>query len=382
MGGLMQRMRDERGVSAVVVGISLVALFGAALLSVDAGTLFTARRGMVTATDTAALSGARAAVGTLTGGNCTTDVRNEVLSRLQEQQPDATLVACTLNPVPSSLGKAGYITVDARRAVELKFGGVLGLGAQSAFSSTSVQYGYPTGAGGLRPIGICIDNPHIQEWLVYKALLSDGDLTNDSAAELAYNLHEGTLDHPSYDTQFPGAGVVHRIYFNTDNAQDCGGSAAAGNWGWMDFNGGSNTNTDTREWLRNGYPGDVAVHVPVPACDTHDPDDGCLNGTTGDKGNAMNTELAHLTNNEIHFYIPIFEYGLDVGNTVVFTIKAFVGAIMRGYQHGANGYFDIEFYDAILQGGCCSSTGISTGAVATKICAVDHDDESEAARCS
>src|SRR2546427_12837476 len=52
-------MRDERGISAVVVVVSLIALFGAAVLSIDAGSAWATRRKIVTATDAAALAAAR-----------------------------------------------------------------------------------------------------------------------------------------------------------------------------------------------------------------------------------------------------------------------------------------------------------------------------------
>jgi Flp pilus assembly protein TadG len=388
--GIRTKLRDERGISAVVVAIGMVAVFSGAVLSVDAGTLFTARRGMVTATDTAALTGARAAIGVTTTGPCPGAVQTAVTNRLLEQQPDATLVDCTLNPAPTANGKAGYLTVDARRAVPLKFGAVLGLGAQSAFSSTSVAYGYPTGAAGLRPIGICIENGHIQEWLTLKQILSDVDPGNDAVAQAAYNALKGTQPpsvdpnpHPNYNATFPAAGVVHRVYFEKDNGGNCGPlGEAAGNWGWMDFNGGSNTNADTRDWLQFGYAGGVGIHVPVPWCTDHDPPDGCLNGQTGDKGNAMDSELGYLTTNQIKFYVPIFDTAVANGNNVAFTIRAFVGVILRGYSHGNDGYFDVEFYDAIFTGGCCSDTGVPTGALATKICAIDHDPVSESTRCT
>ena len=397
--GWFGKVRDERGVSAVVVAVSLVALFGAAVLSVDAGALFTARRNMVNATDSAALTGAREAIGHTSGGACPTDVETVVVARLVEQDPNAELVACTLNP---STDKVGYITVDARRDVELRFGGILNLGTHGAFSSTSVRYGFPTGAAGLRPIGICINNDHIQEWLNLKQILDDAFPENDAAALSSYNLLKGILPpntpgdpglnpHPNYNGTFADAGVVHRIFFNRANAQgSCGDTAAEGNWGWLDYNcppSCANPNTDLREWVQFGYSGQVNIHEPTPLCTSVDLLDGCVNGQTGSRGVAMDDELDHLVDNEIRFYIPIFDGADGGGENVVFTVRAFVGLILRGYKSTGNEndrYLDVEFYDAIIQGGCCSNTGISTGTLVTKICAVDHDADgvTEADRCT
>ena len=52
---LLQRINsDEKGISAVVLAVTLIGLFGAAVLSVDAGSLWTARRNIITASDAAA----------------------------------------------------------------------------------------------------------------------------------------------------------------------------------------------------------------------------------------------------------------------------------------------------------------------------------------
>jgi hypothetical protein len=82
--------------------------------------------------------------------------------------------------------------------------------------------------------------------------------------------------------------------------------------------------------------------------------------------------------------VPIFDFADGPGNNANFTIRAFVGVILRGYRStpSSGSYFDVEFYDAIINGGCCSDTGIPTGAIATKICGVDHDSQTEATRCS
>src|SRR5437867_1812948 len=60
---MMSRLskKDERGIAAVIVAISLAALFGALLLSVDAGNLWQTRRNLITATDATALDRAREA---------------------------------------------------------------------------------------------------------------------------------------------------------------------------------------------------------------------------------------------------------------------------------------------------------------------------------
>lgn len=395
--------KDERGISAVVVGVSLVALFGALVLSLDAGQLFTARRGMVTATDTAALTGARAAVGLVTPGTvaCPPAIEAQVVAMLQKQEPGSTLDACTLN---ASSPTRGYVTVDARRPVDLRFGAVLGLGKQSAFSSSSVRYGYLTGAEGLRPIGICLSNPHIQEWLTLQTILRDGDTSNDAAAQVVYNAIDDVpwlgapIDNPHPTSLYASAtGPVHRIFFSRPNAQSCSSDDdiqdAAGNWGWQDFNAGSNSENENEDWLMRGFGGEVSVWDPdvIPdsdpnnaACSIHDASDGCIQGTTGSRGNSISQEMEALIAGAIKFHVPIFDRAVLQGGNTIFTIRAFVGVIVRGYNvTGAeeDRYFDVEFYNAVLSGSCCADQGEPGSALTTTICAVDHDDVATATRC-
>ncbi|HVL32592.1 MAG TPA: hypothetical protein VM600_03320, partial [Actinomycetota bacterium] len=55
----LRALRREDGVSAVIVAVSLTAIFGSAVLSVDAGSVWRQRRSIITDTDAAALAAAR-----------------------------------------------------------------------------------------------------------------------------------------------------------------------------------------------------------------------------------------------------------------------------------------------------------------------------------
>ena len=330
---------------------------------------------MVTATDASALNGASVAQqsGLTTTGPCTGAVQTAVTTLLTDNQPSATLDACTVFPKNT---KNGYITVDARKPVSAIFSGVLGIGSSSAFSSTSVEYGFPTGASNLRPMGICILNDHVQEWLA----LQNGTMTPSQYAAL-----KGTTDHPA---TYPTSGVVHRIYFDKQNAQSCGADAASGNWGWQDFNNGGNSSSDLKNWIQNGYSGIVGIHKPVPVCaaSTYDPANGCIPGTTGSKGTSGDTQLQYLVDNHVHFSVPLFDsvvYG--TGGNATFTIRAFLGVILWGFQDSGqetSRYLDVEFTSIQLEGNCCDSSQQDTGAFATFICSTDHDPAGAAARCT
>ena len=55
----MRRLSEERGVTSVVVAVCIIALVGAAMLTVDAGNLWSTRRTIITGTDAAVLDAAQ-----------------------------------------------------------------------------------------------------------------------------------------------------------------------------------------------------------------------------------------------------------------------------------------------------------------------------------
>lgn len=396
--------REERGISTVVVVVSLLGLFGALVFSLDSGNLWASKRSMVIATDAAALVGATTAKNNAitTGPACPQVVLNAVTTQLTANQPTATLDACTIFPTNA---QSGYITVDARKPVSTRFAGVFGFGDQSAFSSTSVAYGFCTACSNLRPTALCVGNDHVQEWINLQNLKTDSDNHPGDATKLAayqtaltnYNALPTTkpTDHPTYS----GAGVVHRVYFNKQNAQGCGANAAAGNWGMIDFENGANGNclNNDMQWGYygnlpncNGGPGEVGIYPNDPnvtPCATVDDLNGCVNGNTGSPSTGQGgTGLDYLKTNGIHFTVPLFGAPSAVGATTIFPVKGFVGMRLWGYNiTGANDsrYLDVEFLTVQLQGKCCSSSnGNEPGAFSAVICSTDHDPVSAATRCT
>src|SRR5688500_14428222 len=141
MGGnrFTRRARDERGMTAVTVSIVLLAFFAAATLSVDAGNLWQTRRSMVTATDAAALAEAQLAAINNTSPYTSTcaGTYNTVL----EQNAGSNVYDRTCTVYSNGDG-TGYITVEARKPAETRFGGVIGVGDTAAVSSSSAMWGY------------------------------------------------------------------------------------------------------------------------------------------------------------------------------------------------------------------------------------------------
>lgn len=164
---LHRRLHDERGVAAVVVAVSLMALFGAAILTLDAGSLWATRRNVITGTDAAALDAAYYfnTVGSPCDPGAITSAENSATNVLTTNNPEAihnpaatpngfevtTAVPCgTASYIP---GKVRY---DALLTADQSFSGLFNVSDPKAFSSSTAAWGYITAIGqGLRPIAIC-----------------------------------------------------------------------------------------------------------------------------------------------------------------------------------------------------------------------------------
>lgn len=358
------KRRDELGASAVVVAVSLVAIFGAALLAIDTGLLWRQRRVILTATDAAALAEARAAAlapvpVTSCGGLWTTYVARNAGS-------SAEPISCTVRP--GTIAGAGSVEVQARTTSPVRFGGVLGVADGKPFASSIARYGFITEAEGLRPMGICVQNVHVAEWLAYR---------NGTLPASVYNALRGSgPGHPVY----AGAGVVHRISYTKDNPAACG--SAPGNWGFFDYNGGANSNADLVNWILYGYYGN---RVGIGDCNAEDGSVGePCSADTGSAGGSIQGALNQILGTQ--FAVPVFDLATGSGGTTTYRISHFIGVIMRGFRvmgAEAQRYLDLEFVNLVLEGNCCSYVppGVDTGIRSVRLCSVDHDPISETIRC-
>lgn len=233
---------DERGISAVVVVVCLVAIFGAAMLSVDAGSLWTTRRTIVTGTDASVLdaadyfNGAFASQG-LTASACDSstwsNVEQHATTVLTDNSPSAlhnstvTPGGFTVTPAPTvDCNNApsyvpGKVRYDGRLIANQTFSKLFGFYQPKAFSSSTAAWGYITGLGkGLRPIAICDqralentvpgganlppapdapDYPHYHLWRLLNLPTSDPN----HITQAQYDSYWGSDDTGSNDAQYP-----------------------------------------------------------------------------------------------------------------------------------------------------------------------------------
>jgi Flp pilus assembly protein TadG len=316
--------RDERGAVAVFVAICAVMLFGFAAYAIDAGNAWQTRRNIVTASDAAAL----AAAGEYSTGAASSagDCADVAAGYLSSNVDGATLLACD----PEGIGQdSGYVTVQGQTTANYTFAGIFGIDDSDIDSITTAEWGIPSGVSGLRPFGLCLHaNPQLAAWL---------------------NLPTGPA----------GQSAPITITYGKSQPDPCG-SNVPGNWGVMDFDGGANSNADTKDWTLNGYPGEITIPSTV-------------HGDTGAFSNSLNSELNALRTSGAFFGLPVFDSATGNGSNARFGVVAVVFVklidfVTTGSQ--ADRSLTLVFDRGVLQGRCCG-TGIDTGARSLRICDVN-----------
>jgi hypothetical protein len=309
---------DEQGAVAVIVAILLVSLFGFVAFALDTGNTWQTRRHLITATDSASLAAAREFALGNDGCAGTDDAYVEL------NFPGSSVETCERG----GSGSTGYVTVGATHDVEWNFARIFGLNGKTVRSSTTAAWSIPAGLTGLRPLGLCSETPALQTWL-------------------------------NYPTGPTGPSGTIRIFYNKELPDQCG-DTAPGNWGVQDFNGGSNSNNETRSWMANGYDGMVFKNTWSP-------------GNTGAFSNSLNSELSDLVDQT--FLLPIFDDVSGNGSNAQFHIIDFVGVKLIGYRATgaeAQRYLDLQFQLLVAQGQCCDRGGSFTGVSIVHICSVDR----------
>lgn len=357
--------RDERGAAAIVVSLSLVAVMAAGMLSIDAGMLWSQRRTILTGTDAAALDEARR-VALVAAPPATCDPSWTTLVT-RNGGPEAEPLSCS---IVRSAGGRTSVEVQARLRSQVGFGHAVGVGDQKAFSSSMARIDPAVVMmEKLRPMGVCTENAHLTEWLSY---------LNGTMSASAYNAQRGVLPlHPAY----PDTGVVHRVMYTKDQPTACG--EAPGNWGLVDFNGGSTGTPELRTWILNGYTGH---RIAVDDCNADNATAGeWCPASTGAFSGSIESALTSIIG--VTFPLPLFDRVVGTGSGATYHLIGFLGVKLHGFQVSgteAGRYLDLEFVTLTAKNQCCVKPGvpaIDAGIRAVRLCSADHDPISESTRC-
>ena len=191
------RRIGSRGQALILYALALVCVLGFVALAIDVGYAYGQRRQAQNAADAAALAGARALA-------------------LGESVQDAVdnLAAHNGMQVKSIAVNGARVSVQTERAFKTFFASALDQKQWKVSAAATAAYGSPAGVNGLFPLAI-------------------------KDREFVYGT-EYTLfgDEPNPPGQF---------------------KLGPGNFGWLDFNGGSNGTPELADWILNGYQGTISV---------------------------------------------------------------------------------------------------------------------------
>jgi hypothetical protein len=181
----LRRRNEEHGATAVIVVLSLVALIGLIVLTVDVGQLLYKRRSMVNASDAAALAAAQSCAGLKDS-----DVPETMADTYAAS--NATSVITALPNIVDVEGcdgpPYGHVTVEYGSNQDLFFAGVLGFDGPAQVRTQATAGWGPTGGGNPLPIVVYTGqdqgNCDIQEGIgpdVECYLWYDNDMFNQSS---------------------------------------------------------------------------------------------------------------------------------------------------------------------------------------------------------
>ncbi|HEX5936921.1 MAG TPA: pilus assembly protein TadG-related protein [Actinomycetota bacterium] len=150
------RLRDEeRGATAVIVVLSLIALFGMIVLTVDVGQLLFKRRAMVNASDAAALAAAQSCAGL-----DDTDVPEGMADAFAlDNVSVANSGAANIIDIAGCDGPPfGHVTVEYEMQQNLFFAGVLGFDGPAAVRTQATAGWGPAGEANPLPVVVYTGN--------------------------------------------------------------------------------------------------------------------------------------------------------------------------------------------------------------------------------
>ena len=137
---------DERGATAVIVVLTLIALLGMIILTVDVGQLLYKRRAMVNASDAAALAAAQSCAGLADSDDPGAMANAFAVDNVSVATGGITdMVGCDGPPF-------GHVTVEYGMDQGLFFAGVLGFDGPAAVRTEATAGWGPTGAANPLPI--------------------------------------------------------------------------------------------------------------------------------------------------------------------------------------------------------------------------------------
>lgn len=338
---------DQQGATSILMLLAIFVLFGSAMIAIDAGSIWTARRHLITGTDAAAHG---AALTYAENHSCAGSGRSTAAALLHDNVPAANLAGYEVD----CSGGGGTVRVSADQAASVFFAPLFGHDSAEVTAASLAEWGGLTAAKAVRPIAFCYYDDHIQEWIASGGGATEGYRSLRGVDDPATDYP----DHPTYD----GAGVVHRIPFTKDMDPRCGDPP--GSWGWLDFDGnaGANGASALRDRIDRGYEGAVDLGSDAAGDENCDGRPGGTRDCPGETGANASTDRAvddvlvcaggTATAACPAYLVVVHDRAVKSGGQRLFHPAGFLGIVVRG-AHKVNakqGWFDLEFTRFAAQG--------------------------------
>lgn len=306
----------DRGAISVIASLALVPIVAVTAVMVDGGRVWVDRQKVQTAAEAAAMSAGE--LWARTGTACSTDATALVAANAD----GSTTSTCSTTGTRYD----GVVTVTATKVVSAMFGTIIGRSGTTVTSTASVRVGAVSSTSGLRPTAICNQNPALREW----------ERSGFSASKTYTIGIEQDDDDDGY------TGVCGRV---------------PGNWGVIDFDGGSNRTPDTQRWIDSGYDHSVSIDehfagdpgVPSPALHM----DGIIGKTV---------------------VIPVYDRVTGTGAGADYHISGFVGmSVISAKLSGSASQRNlvVKFQPVQLIGSGCGRGAPNYGTVTWQPCSLD-----------
>jgi Flp pilus assembly protein TadG len=317
--------RLDEGAVAIVVALLTVVLVGMAAFATDFGLAYSRQRQLQTAADGASLAAAKTFADAATPGlTCSTVVASASGSAVTVARSYHALnapadAALATGAAPSGWSGDAGVAYRCNPAgnVEVRvtntgtspafFGSVFGVSDIDLGRSATAAMGPATAVTGLRPFAVC-------------ATAANQLLANNTA-------NPGAAQLVSFDKVFSGT---------TSTATPCGSSP--GNWGTLDYDGGSNPVGDTTLWTDVGFNAQIDLGSDLQITFPGDPGFPSANSgncTTGD-GCVHTVNLSGALNDIINrpSVLPVFDVVTGSGNNASYRVVGFIGVKLCGWKIG------------------------------------------------
>lgn len=302
----------DRGSISVLFAIAVLPVLAMTAAVADVGMVHAKRQELQTGVEAAALASAAR----LAAGSSACVGYDAVISANV-----GSLSSLTTNCATSSMATSDVVTVGADASTTLAFSQFLGRSNASITSTASAKVGPAGSAIGLRPIAICAQHPALQNWI-----------SSGMASTTTYTI------------------------FVESDGTTCGGDVP-GNWSMIDFDGGSNSNSELQDRVVNGYQSEVGLPVTLngdPGIPTPSIDIDALIGAT--------------------ITIPVFSDARSNGAGSEYDLDGVVGVeILNVVMTGAASqrHIDVRFTTQTLGEGLTGGTAANYGSQTFQICSLE-----------